>query len=332
MRNIINFLLIFLLFFLYGCAKFNHLTDVSSGTGKGPRSADCGACHLDQYKEWQGSAHSLAYLSPSFRDATENYQDESCLPCHIPENIQAEPLTARMYNREDGISCPSCHLHNGKMTGPEMSSALFSPHPIQEYPSFFRSSNMCGICHQNTFESWQQEAATNKNVPSCQECHQAMVTRKATKGTNLFSNILVAFEEDHHTRSHRITLSFMEHFPDTAHLSIVSETKGQGSIDLVLDLANLLPHDLPAGAFGDKTLWLVISLLDKENQAIIVSENELCCREQPLSPRETRRMSFRFNGVPRGLASLSKNQYKAELIREQPQSAKSLTLFSGYLP
>jgi hypothetical protein len=254
------FLILNLLFLLSSCG-FDHLTDIHTQDITAPTAKDCGSCHVDQYAEWQKSSHARAFISPEYRMQTDNYQDEECLFCHIPGDVQDPDRQPRQYNREEGITCVSCHLHNGKMAGPHQSGALFTPHAISRshlLDANGDSHKLCGVCHQETYDQWQL-MQRETSFPSCLGCHGALKKRSHTQGTGLFSNILVAFEPEHQVRSHYMTIQSQTEtrvYPEVqvAHLD---------KIALSITIKNNLPHDLPAGIFGEK--YLVVSLQSNDS-------------------------------------------------------------------
>lgn len=150
------------------------------------------------------------------------------------------------------------------MHGPHASSALFNPHPVEEDRTLYASPSLCAACHAETHTQWQQTAA-RQEPRTCQECHQPIVQRRATQGTDFFSNILVAFEDELPTRSHAITLEKMGNFPGGVTITALAIQTGPNAPALEVTLRNNLPHDLPTGTYGEKEIRLVlVSATDKE--------------------------------------------------------------------
>ncbi|MFA6464895.1 MAG: hypothetical protein WCT30_04005, partial [Desulfurivibrionaceae bacterium] len=54
---------LFALFCLTACSPFAHLTEVNNTSSEphGPKAAECGQCHIEQFGEWQHSAHAQAF-------------------------------------------------------------------------------------------------------------------------------------------------------------------------------------------------------------------------------------------------------------------------------
>lgn len=272
-------------FFLFSCfitllglvvssCAFDNLTDIRSEDISAPRAEDCGSCHVEQYLEWQKTAHARAFVSTDFKSQSDDYQDEECLFCHIPGEVLNPDRKARSYNRSEGVTCVSCHLYEQTMHGPHSSGALFSPHSIaknSKVDSQLDSSQICGVCHEETFEQWEQQRK-QKDFPTCHGCHGATVKRQHTKGTNFFSKLLVSFEPEHSVRSHYLILPDpMEN--ETGPDLLLSKIDG----DIVhFSLNNSLPHDLPTGSFAEKELffhfrWQGDEADSKQNKIVINS-------------------------------------------------------------
>lgn len=239
--------------------SFKHLTEIQNQDTSAPTAKECGSCHSEQYSEWQKSAHSRAFTSEEYKSQSNQYQDQDCLFCHSPGDVQNPDREARSFNRNEGVTCVACHLHEGAMNGPHKSSALISPHAIVQkniLNSKTDSSQLCGICHEETYEQWQSQRL-KKQFPTCHGCHGMSTTRTSSKGTGLLSNILVAFETPHKVRSHDLIIPSKPGQgigPDLKLARIQDDT-------IQFSLTNSLPHDLPTGSYGDKELFLVLSWL-----------------------------------------------------------------------
>lgn len=249
---------------LASCTSFDHLTQAPTTGDTGPKAMECGSCHGQQYREWQGSVHAKSFLSSSFQEAAGTPPETECLQCHSPLGMmQGEAVASRSFHQEEGVTCVSCHLVKGAMHGPHGSTALVSPHPIKEDQATFSSAVLCANCHGETVEQWQKATAQNP-APTCQECHQAPVERTVTQGTNLFSTMLVAFEKKVQSRSHDINLEHMAPRPDALSLTIAPAARHGDETSWEVTVRNNLPHDLPTGTYGDKELRLV---------PVVVTEN-----------------------------------------------------------
>lgn len=250
-----------------GCTSFDHLTRIPATGETRPKDSECGGCHGAQYREWQETVHAKAFTSPTFQEAAGNPPEAECLQCHAPLGMRDGQMASRPFNREEGITCVSCHLVDGAMHGPHASTALVSPHPIKEDHAAYTSPSVCAPCHGETHEQWQK-ATAGHSAPTCQECHQASVQRTVSQGTNLFSNILVAFEKKETTRSHDINLEKMAQFSGGITLTISPQSLGSTPPILEVTVRNNLPHDLPTGTYGDKEIRLV-PVIDKGERRLV---------------------------------------------------------------
>ena len=97
-----------------------------------PSANTCGECHPKHYKEWSGSQHAYAQLSPIFHtmqaatlSLTNGTNGDFCIRCHTPSGMdEGEPLfmdnTQRNQISRQGITCITCHRMNrrvGKVSG-----------------------------------------------------------------------------------------------------------------------------------------------------------------------------------------------------------------------
>jgi len=266
-----------------GCTSFDHLTRIPPVGETGPKASECGSCHVQQYSEWQATVHAKASTSASFLEAAGNPPEEECLQCHSPLGMRDGKMVSRTFNKDEGITCVSCHLVGGAMQGPHGSTALMSPHQIREDRSTYASPSVCSPCHGETLEQWQK-ATAKQSTPTCQACHQGSVQRTVTQGTNLFSNILVAFEKKETTRSHDINLERMAQFPGGITMTVSLKPQGSKPTTLEVMVRNMLPHNLPTGTYGNKEIRLALLsgkgerlralMISNANQALATGEGK----------------------------------------------------------
>jgi Zn-finger protein len=256
LKGPLGLLLIAVAVLLGGCVSFDHLTRIPATGEAGPKASECGGCHGAQYREWQETVHAKAFTSPTFQEAAGNPPEAECLQCHAPLGMRDGQMASRAFNREEGVTCVSCHLVDGAMHGPHGSTALVSPHPIKKDHAAYTSPSVCAPCHDETHEQWQRATAGHA-APTCQECHQASVQRTASQGTNVFSNILVAFEKKETTRSHDIRLEKMARVPEGIVMTLLPHRQGSARTIVEVTVRNNLPHNLPTGTYGSKEIRLV---------------------------------------------------------------------------
>jgi hypothetical protein len=250
---------------LAGCTSFKHLTTV---TDRIPKAKECSECHVAIYQEWAQSDHAKAYVNPEFRRATNDYAFESCLSCHAPEpSATSQAPRLRASDREEGITCVCCHLDQGRLTGPIEPTGKVKPHPVGVRPEFYRSSGICGACHQGTFEEWNA-AAGKKEI--CQQCHMNIVVRKVTQPTEGISHMLVAIEKTAILRRHDFPI-----LGDYIRDKILTVRGQKKDSVLTLRVTNNLPHALPTGDFGFRVLDLEVIGVDGQGRRTVLDRREL---------------------------------------------------------
>ncbi len=306
-----------------GCAPFGHLTRIPAAGHDGPQASQCGACHVAQYQEWQGTAHARAFTGKTFQEAAGSPAEEECLQCHSPLDIRAAKPIVRTFHQEEGVTCISCHLTQGKMHGPHAASALFTPHPVQEDGGFYQNPALCATCHDETYAQWQKSAAAQQ-IKSCQECHMPGVQRRATQGTNPASTFLVSFEDEIPTRSHAITMDAMANFPGAVTITALALKTGPDAPALTVTIGNNLPHNLPTGTFGEKEIRLTLSFekegMEKETIQVAVSD-----AGHPLAPGESKKLI-----IPLNPAAMTADTLRLDLARHSisPEHRPPITLSS----
>lgn len=311
-----------------GCTSFSHLTRINPEDHDGPEASQCGSCHVKQYQEWQGTAHAGAFTSKTFQEAAGSPVEEECLQCHAPLDINAGKTETRSFHQEEGVTCISCHLSQGKMHGPHPTSALFTPHPVQGNDPLHLSPVLCATCHGETHTQWQK-AAAGQQIGSCQECHMPAVERRATEGTNLFSKILVSFEEKIQTRSHAISLENMVNFPGAVTITTLALNQGKDAPALEINICNNLPHDLPTGTFGEKAIELALTFL-KEGVQVAETKVAVSNEKQPLAAGETKKIQFPLSAAATRADTLRLNlQRHSESRAGRPPIILSATIIDS---
>lgn len=89
--------------------------------GRFPSANTCAACHPEQYREWSGSQHAYAQMSPVFNAfhgtilrITNGTNGDFCIRCHTPVGMNlGEPVFMTNMDRNptsrEGITCVVCH-------------------------------------------------------------------------------------------------------------------------------------------------------------------------------------------------------------------------------
>lgn len=169
--------------------------------------AACGACHAEQFADWQTALHSRAMgpgllgqlraMGPDERDA-----HQACLECHAPLAEQAEHLVRLLRagrapapapdgaSAAHGLTCAGCHVREHRRYGPPRrdgsvpSPDTALPHDGWQPSAAFSDSRFCAACHQfdadgpslagkpleNTYTEWQASRHAREGR-SCQSCH-----------------------------------------------------------------------------------------------------------------------------------------------------------------
>lgn len=249
------------------CASFEHLTMITEDTF--PQAIECGKCHVEIYKEWLQSDHAIAYKNPHFREATDDYSFEECLSCHapLPTVSNTAPVT-RSVNRDEGVTCVSCHLKEGKLSGPIEPRGSVSPHPVDVNPDFYRDSDICGRCHKREFNEWKSVNTVDKKT--CQQCHMPSVTRKVTQSTGGISEFIVALEHEVQQKRHSFPT-----VPSQLDGDIISIDAINNGSSVTLTIRNNLLHSLPTGDFGFRFVVMEVDSLDSKGNTRVLAKKEL---------------------------------------------------------
>ncbi len=155
-------------------------------------AAQCGKCHKAIYAEWKESYHGRAMSDPLFRELSAGVNKEECIRCHAPVNLRDsgwETPIARSDQREDAISCLSCHNANGRMAGPHQ-GLKGACRPVYD-PQQTDVVKMCFVCHNqhDTGNEWlrgpyspEAPEPRQRDAKTCLDCHMPEVERPLVEG------------------------------------------------------------------------------------------------------------------------------------------------------
>jgi Cytochrome c554 and c-prime len=226
-----------------------------------PPASDCERCHQEVYQEWRDSLHARAWRSEAFQRASAGRRAEECLGCHAPGPLDAQQRPAlRDAHREEGVTCVSCHLAPGSagerltMRGPVSRSSPIEVHPVIEADPSYRSSELCGTCHRETFAEWSRSAAREgKEEDTCQGCHMPAVRRtvESVHDERAYSRVLVALEREEDLRRHLFAV-----VDDPSERVELEARRAADGRSVEATIANRLPHALPTGQFGRRQVAL----------------------------------------------------------------------------
>jgi Cytochrome c554 and c-prime len=229
-----------------------------------PRAADCGACHVEIYREFVASRHARSWDAPAFVAATAGHSFENCLGCHAPDSIfVAEALAVRPLHREEGVTCVACHFDGAALAGPAPRSSLLEPHPTTVEHPLYRSAELCGKCHEGTYREWLAAPRADDGAQrSCQECHMKPVTRKLTQGTDAISNLLVAYEDEFAGRAHSFQVDSIADLDTAFDFALTVRPEPTGGVLATLTITSRVPHLVPTGDFGFRGIRLEFAARD----------------------------------------------------------------------
>jgi len=241
---------VFLLFFLFGCAKFEEIAREEDLLQR-PEAKRCSDCHREIFEEWKNSRHAKAWISEHFRLESENYTKNKCLACHAPHQVDPdkEPVL-RVEFKEDGIGCVACHFkeETKAMHGPL--KVWSPPHPSKQDISYTKS-NFCAGCHQETFKQWQATGIQK----SCQDCHMPSLGKKDL--IQKFPFHLFHLSKPRH--SHEFPA--LKAKPEDLRLEVKKDK---------LYITNVgVPHNLPTADQGDPKLYITVVANTSEGQKTI---------------------------------------------------------------
>lgn len=276
------------------CNPYAYLTEVGDAS---PPSSDCGGCHVEIHREWAASTHAESWTRPAFVDATSERRFEACLGCHAPDTVFGGGTPRlRASRREEGVNCVACHLDSGVLAGPAPTSALLEPHPVAAERAIYRTSELCGTCHEGTYREWK--AAATAETRTCQDCHMPRVTRTLTQGTDALSDALVAFEDEYEGRRHTFHLDAVDGFEDAVEARLEGGRRDPDRVRGEVVLVDRLPHRVPTGDFGFRRVALELVALDATGQPLATTTAELYADlGTALEPGIDRAFPFDFPGA-----------------------------------
>ncbi len=150
------------------------------------RAKSCGECHKAIYKEWKESVHAHSWTDEIYQAwAAKKKKPKSCHRCHAPTPVIAvAPKRPKMRknNLDEGVTCATCHVHEGKVHGPW--GAKTDAHTSVQSDLFTGSGvPLCQSCHRITpkpvislgvdFE----RAGLEAKGKSCKKCHMPEIER-----------------------------------------------------------------------------------------------------------------------------------------------------------
>ncbi len=242
--------------FLVGCELPNPFLE--EDLLQHPPAKRCGDCHAEIYKQWKASRHSLAYTSPTYKEATDNYSKQKCLACHIPKELtKGEEPTPRKKHPEDGVNCVSCHFSSKDMAMHGPYDVFSPPHPSKKDPDFTKSF-ICSSCHRETYKQWKE---ANSHT-TCQHCHMTPIKK---------ADLIQKFPFD---LFHAAKLVYNHAFP-TGIANHLQVSLSKDNTTLYVNVLNTsVPHNIPTADNGNPKYFITVEvyqgkkLVDKDTKII----------------------------------------------------------------
>lgn len=176
------------------------------------RAEQCGACHVDNYREWKQSTHAHAMRDPQFFAELSKPSSPRwlCINCHAPIQNQRRVLvseTSQLVDdphdlsdlievpnagfdaamQREGVTCAACHvrLEEGRSVVIASAKSGRAPHPVRARPKALRS--VCQRCHDPgpgaitpVFTCWfetARELRASGVEQDCVDCHMSRAQR-----------------------------------------------------------------------------------------------------------------------------------------------------------
>ncbi|MHC4953613.1 MAG: multiheme c-type cytochrome [Planctomycetota bacterium] len=177
-------------------------------------AVDCGECHVDQYKDWKGSAHSRAHHDSIYRAFAELARKEGgeelyrfCSSCHAPLALATGETAGKgkaTFLTNEGVTCDVCHnvrtirvirdgsgmncsivLEEGDVRFGPLDDPVENPGHESKGSAVHKKSELCSACHtlvhphnglviENTFHEWKKGPYAKAGI-QCQDCHMRTV-------------------------------------------------------------------------------------------------------------------------------------------------------------
>lgn len=266
--------LLLLLVFLSSCDKVKSVFQ-EEDLLKRPVAQRCSECHYEIYQQWKSSRHAVAWTSPEFKRASENYSKEKCLSCHAPYEITvSEKPKLRETNLSDGVNCVSCHFRDStnSMHGPY--DVFSPPHPSTKDLQYTKGE-ICSGCHQETYKQWKS-AKAEKN---CQSCH---MHPKEGKLVQKFPFDLFHTSKDVHHHGFIVPTPKPDFFR-------VQTVKGKDSVSVLI--TNLkVPHNVPTADHGNPKYYVDLYLY--KDGKLVYSEGQTITKKEAFVLRQTAELRF----------------------------------------
>ena len=282
---------------LGGCFLHNDLVEGPPNTASAEK---CGECHPIEFDEWKGSGHAEAYKSEYFKQQTDHYKVEKCIPCHTAASTyKVKEVQSRGNHLEEGVNCISCHLtDDGRLGGPHL---VIPAHYTKMSDPYYLRSEMCGKCHVEHLQEWEkslalQPAQKQEGFATCQDCHMPASKRKTITHA-LFKLVHWELNGKQHSFIDEVPKPKSEEEEEKSSWIKVQNSinRVHGDLQVDLKISHSIPHSLPSGIFGFKAVTLVVAVKDVTGRSLSEQTQTFYAEESHnIKPGETFKKRFTF--------------------------------------
>jgi len=134
-------------------------------------SVFCGKCHVDEYAEWNQTAHAQAFTDPIFQAQWQAQgSPDVCLSCHTT-NFDPDSGDYQFEN----VGCELCHTPRGVTNGVSSSTSCNSCHSVSHYPTYVEwlesEHSHAGVTCDSCHDPMSLELRAEDPIDLCKECH-----------------------------------------------------------------------------------------------------------------------------------------------------------------
>ena len=185
-------------------SRLESATGLFSDPARLPSSAECAACHRQEFQEWAGSLHAIADRDLVYEATVEANEDivrhteqgRFCEGCHAPNEMLAGRVTRFVSvppseALTEGVACITCHTAthadplkgNGAITlaygraeaerdGPQGAALLADPrahlaaYGAPDTTALMKGGDACGACHTEIYDRSMSKADVVQTVQS----------------------------------------------------------------------------------------------------------------------------------------------------------------------
>jgi nitrate/TMAO reductase-like tetraheme cytochrome c subunit len=255
----------------------------------------CAECHVDIARQWETSAHAIAWTNPEFGSETRMQTTKECLPCHAPEPVLEKsvnaPVALREERREDGVDCVTCHRLGDAYAGPYKG---WGPHEMTQ-TAWMTCSHFCGTCHSYEIREYETlylpVARSRGEVKQCAECHMPARRARLTQG-----HILSLAHPKRVVRDHSFpawTEEVIRGAIEVTDAPTFAREDREYTVKFTLTNRGA-GHRIPPGGHGHEEVRIVIELIDQAGNVVGAKEHSLFgSRAMGLAPERPTPFSFR---------------------------------------